>query len=184
MKNLTKKIVALASVAVLTLAMGLTAFAAGSPVAGVTASDNVTLSAASVTPSLSDSAVADLVSKAGITANASVLAAFDINAAGWTAGQTITLNVPSVTANSKVVVLHYVGNAWTVEPSTCGAGTVSITPSSLSPFAIVADTTTLSTAKTTGTATSPKTGEASTVAVVSLVALLACAVAFTAKKRA
>ena len=172
-----KRIMALVSAVVLTLAMGTTALAAGSNGAGVTTSDpEVTVAATTeAAPVLTDAAVSSILTAAGLTpANCTVLTTFELTG---TVKDPVVLNVAAVTASTKLVVLHKVNGAWTKENATAGNGTVTITGlTSYSPFAIVVD-------KTTVSSTSPKTGEASTVAVVSLVALLACSAAFFARKK-
>lgn len=100
---------------------------------------------------------------------------------------TLTFVVPGVTTSTKVAVLHYNGSAWEVVPSTAGNGTIEATFESLSPVAFVVDKNTTSSASaTTGSATSPKTGESAVVMGFALVALLAAggAWALTTKKRA
>ncbi|MDD3404440.1 MAG: hypothetical protein PHQ72_13985 [Hespellia sp.] len=183
MKNLAKKIVALASVAVLTLAMGLTAFAAPSPVAGVTAvTAGITvapLASTAEAPSLTDTKVEQVITAAGISMeNAQVLASFEITGT-LPADGTVVLNYAGITPSTKLAVLHKPESTgeWQKEEAVAGNGTITIKGlKELSPFAIVVDKTTIS-------ASSPKTGEVSTVAVVSLVALLACGVAVAASKK-
>lgn len=191
MRKMTKNIIAIVSTVAITLSMGIMSFAAGSPVAGVTTpTKEVVLKEATQKPDLADEKIVEVVKGSGIFGTAElpesvkVIASFDVEiASNWTAGQEIVFKVPSVTANSKVAVLHFKGNEWVVEPSTVGAGTITIKPDSLSPFAIVADTTTLA-AGTSGSTTSPKTGESATVMLVGMLAIVACAVAITSRKRA
>ena len=93
------------------------------------------------------------------------------------------MTVAGITTSTKAVVLHKVNGAWTAETTEVGNGTITIKNlQSMSPFAIVVDKTTTTAKASTGT--SPKTGETSVLAIVSLAALLAGAVAVTSRKRA
>ena len=100
---------------------------------------------------------------------------------------TLTFKVPGVNANTKVAVLHYDMEkaAWELVPYKAGNGTIEATFESLSPVAFVVDQNTMD-AASTGSATSPKTGESTVVMGFALVALLAAggAWALSSKKRA
>ena len=199
-----KKLVTFVLAAVTTLAMTCTAFAAPSPATvgsvsttGATATDangkaiTVTVTTTTQTPS------ADVVKAAGV-ANAELIGAVDISLPeGTTFPATVTVKVAGVKADTKLVVLHYVNGQWQKETATCGNGTVTISGlTSCSPFAFVADKTTLATTTgssanngTTGSAasngtTSPKTGETAAMPIAALVCALAMAgVVLVSKKR-
>ena len=100
---------------------------------------------------------------------------------------TLTFKVPGVNANTKVAVLHYDMEkaAWELVPCKAGNGTIEATFESLSPVAFVVDQNTMD-AASTGSATSPQTGESAVVMGFAVVALLAAggAWALSSKKRA
>ena len=191
-----KKVVALLLAGVLTLGASVTAFAAPSPTADTNYSKvTATSDAGEVVVSSSyeneeDAAAAEELAAAPAEVLAEVVgtdeaqdmtlsALFDVQVEGYTSGPvTISFKVPGVTADSTVYVLHYVNGAWQKENTTLGAGTVTVTFSSLSPVAIYVDK--ASAAGTTGsasgtTATSPKTGEAPVAAVAAIIACAAIA---------
>jgi len=97
---------------------------------------------------------------------------------------TITFNVTGVTSSSKVTLLHYVNNAWTVVPCTVGNGTVTASFDSLSPVAFIVDSSTAATASTS--VKSPKTGESSFgwIACIAAIAAVGTAAAVYSRKRA
>ena len=101
---------------------------------------------------------------------------------------TLTFKVPGVVETTKVAVLHYdvEKKAWEKVDSKAGNGTIEATFYSLSPVAFVVDQNTMGSAASTGSATSPKTGESTVVMGFALVALLAAggAWALSSKKRA
>lgn len=82
---------------------------------------------------------------------------------------TITFEYPGITANTKAALLHWNGSEWEKIPTVVGDGTITGTFESLSPVAVIIDTSGESgvssgsgSTGTTGTAsgtTSPKTGE-------------------------
>lgn len=182
-----RKLTALVLAVVCAMALGMTAFAAGSPsasgVAGkvtsavdengnpvevtVTETSQAAPSAAELKELLGDDFVEGM----------KVVDVMDVHSD--VTPVTITFSVPGVTADSNVAVLHYNGSAWEVVDSKAGNASVTATFKSLSPVAIVADTAEAGTG-----AASPKTGEPATVAVVGGIALLAAAAAFGLKKRA
>lgn len=87
----------------------------------------------------------------------------------------VTLNIASIAANDTIVVLHYDGSEWeTIVPSKVGAGSVTFTTSTLSPFSIVK-------LDVASVAASPKTGETVPTASVLIIIGLAGAV-FCGKK--
>lgn len=185
-----RKLTALVLAVVCAMALGMTAFAAGSPsasgvagkVTGAVDKDGkaveVTVTEASqAAPSAAE--VKDLLGD-DFVEGMKVVDVMDVSVpAGTVFPVDITFSVPGVTADSNVAVLHYNGSAWEVVPSSAGNGSVTGTFESLSPVAIVADTAEAGTG-----AASPKTGEPATVAVVGGIALLAAAAAFGLKKRA
>lgn len=190
MKVKAKKMTALVLAVVCAMALGMTAFAAGSPSAG-----SVGSSAASATDKNGDAVEvtfgsssvaapsgADLQKLLGdaFVEGMAVRNVMDVSVPDGTAFPvTITFNVSGVTADSHVAVLHYNGSAWEVVPSKAGNGTVTATFTSLSPVAIVTDA---AGSAASGDA-SPKTGEPA-VALIGVVALLAAAGACGLKKRA
>ncbi len=89
---------------------------------------------------------------------------------------TIVFDVEGVTANTDVHVLHYTEGAWEIVDSVAGAGTITATFESLSPVAFVIG-------ETSSTATSPETGEVNMIAIATVVAGLALAVAYTTRKK-
>lgn len=101
---------------------------------------------------------------------------------------TLTFKVPGVVETTKVAVLHYdvEKKAWEKVDSKAGNGTIEATFHSLSPVAFIVDQNTMGSAASTGSATSPKTGESTVVMGFALVALLAAggAWALSSKKRA
>lgn len=100
---------------------------------------------------------------------------------------TLTFRVVGVVPTTKIAVLHYDGTAWEKVSSKAGEGIVEATFDSLSPVAFVVDRNTMSSSTaSTGSTTSPKTGESTAVMGFALVALLAAggAWALSAKKRA
>lgn len=101
---------------------------------------------------------------------------------------TLTFKVPGVVETTKVAVLHYdvEKKVWEKVDSKAGNGTIEATFHSLSPVAFVVDQNTMGSAASTGSATSPKTGESTVVMGFALVALLAAggAWALSSKKRA
>ena len=188
-----KKLVTFVLAAVTALSMTCTAFAAPSPTAignvstSATATDaNVKAITATVTKTTQEPG-ADVIASTKL-ANAQVIGSVDISLpAGTTFPATVTVKVAGVTANTKLVVLHYVDGAWKTETATCGDGTVTISGlTSCSPFAFVADKDTVG-APTTPTApngTSPKTGETAAMPIVALICALAMAgVVLVSKKR-
>ena len=190
MKVKAKKLTALVLAVVCAMALGMTAFAAGSPSAG-----SVGSSAASATDKNGDAVEvtfgsssvaapsgADLQKLLGdaFVEGMAVRNVMDVSVpAGTEFPVTITFNVSGVTADSHVAVLHYNGSAWEVVSSKAGNGTVTATFTSLSPVAIVTDA---AGSAASGDA-SPKTGEPA-VALIGVVALLAAAGACGLKKRA
>lgn len=105
---------------------------------------------------------------------------------------TLSFNVTGVTADSHVAVLHYdtAAGAWEVVESKAGNGTITATFDSLSPVAFVVDGNAAAGAssQTSGSATSPKTGETSVLSMAAVIAAAALAgmavVSFYSKKRA
>ena len=187
-----RKLVTFMLAAVTALSMTCTVFAAPSPTSigavsttGSTATDAngkaITATVAETTQK-PDTAVVESTK----LDNATVIGSVDISLPAGTAfPATVTVKVAGVTANTKLVVLHYVDGAWKTENSKCGDGTVTISGlNSCSPFAFVADKTTVTTTTngtsngaangTNGTA-SPKTGETAAMPMVALIGVLAMA---------
>lgn len=90
----------------------------------------------------------------------------------------ITFEVPGVLETSKVAVLHYVDNAWQLEASKPGKGTITATFDSLSPVAFIVDKTT-----TASSTTAPKTGVNEMVPVIAIAVAAATCVFLIRKKK-
>lgn len=190
-----KKLVTFVLAAVTALSMTCTAFAAPSPAAvgsvsttGATATDANGKAITATVTKTTQAPSADVVKAAGV-ANAEVIGCVDISLPeGTTFPATVTVKVAGVKASTKLVVLHYVNGQWQKETATCGDGTVTISGlTSCSPFAFVADKTTVAATTTTGSGngtTSPKTGETAAMPIAALVCALAMAgVVLVSKKR-
>lgn len=188
MKVKAKKLTALLSAMVLALALGMTAFAAGSASTGGVTSDAtsdvpVTISSTNVAgPSVAD--LQQILGSAFVE-GMHVIDVIDVSVpAGTEMPVEITFSVPGVTANSNVAVLHYDGSKWetsSVSGVSAGNGTITATFASLSPVALVADTAASSSSSSTA---SPKTGESTTVVLIGGIALLAAAGAYGLKRKA
>lgn len=193
-----KKVVSAAMAVVLALSVSVGAFAASSKsniseVSSVKAADGTTIqntqivrSANAATEVTADQAKA-AISGSAASDTVSVLDQFDLSASkDITTSQfplTITFNVPGITKDMNVKVLHFENNAWKDVTVSVGDGSVTAKFSSLSPVAIVK----LAPASTTtggSGATSPKTGETGRTA-LAVGALLAASVgiALIAKKK-
>lgn len=190
-----KKLVTFVLAAVTALSMTCTAFAAPSPAAvgsvsttGATATDKSGKAITATVTTTTQAPSADVVKSTGL-ANAELIGCVDISLpAGTEFPATVTVKVAGVTANTKLAVLHYVNGQWQKETATCGNGTVTISNlNSCSPFAFVADKTTVAATTTTGSSngtTSPKTGETAAMPIAALVCALAMAgVVLVSKKR-
>ncbi len=189
MKVKAKKLTALLSAMVLALALGMTAFAAGSAsTGGVTdgaagSGVEVTISQSSVPgPSVSD--LRQILGSAFVE-GMHVIDVIDVSVpAGTKMPVTITFSVRGVTADSNVAVLHWDGSKWendSVTGISAGNGTITAQFSSLSPVALVADT---ADSSSTSSTASPKTGESTTVVLIGGIALLAAAGAYGLKRKA
>lgn len=192
MKVKAKKLTTMILAAVCAMAFGMTAFAAGSAstsgVAGniISATDangnavEITVSETSE-PAPSADVLKELL-QGNFVEGMRVVDVMDVSVIGdVTFPVTLTFQVPGVTADSNVAVLHYNGTAWEVVPSQAGDGTVTATFESLSPVAIVTDAAAADGA-VSGT-TSPKTGERAAIAGAGIVALFALTAAVGLKKR-
>ena len=184
-----KKVLAIVSAAVMTVAMASTAFAAPSPsVTGIVtavgngkdANGNAIQATLSEVPA-EYKAVADEIKTAAkleevlgdqYEEGMQVVDIKDVTVPeGTVFPATLTFTVTGVTASSKVTVLHYdtTKGAWEIVDSKAGNGTVEATFNSLSPVAFVVDGQTAA----AGTSTSPKTGETSAAGVAGVVAVAA-----------
>lgn len=190
-----KKLVTFVLAAVTALSMTCTAFAAPSPAAvgsvsttGATATDANGKAITATVTTTTQAPSADVVKSTGV-ANAELIGCVDISLpAGTTFPATVTVKVAGVKADTKLAVLHYVDGQWKTETAKCGDGTVTISGlTSCSPFAFVADKTTVAATTTTGSGngtTSPKTGETAAMPIAALVCALAMAgVVLVSKKR-
>lgn len=84
----------------------------------------------------------------------------------------VTLNIPDITANAAVVILHYTGNEWeTIEASKVENGKVTFATESFSPFCVVD-------LAITDVEISPKTGEKipmlSVIMFIAMVGVVGC----------
>lgn len=171
-----KKFLALASAAVLTLSMSMTAFAANSPSAEVIASTvsgqtiseetleefvqgttiTTEVEGTTITP-VEKSVAVVLVAAANeqVGANATIATMVDINVPEGTGTATFTLGVPGLVEGQSVTVFHVKsdGTLETLPISAVNNGSVTFTMSSYSPVAVVVN------------ATAPKTGEVNTMAI-------------------
>lgn len=109
---------------------------------------------------------------------------------GTTFPVTITFQVPGVKAGSTVAVLHYNGSAWEriTKDVKAGDGTISATFDSLSPVAFVVDKEAAEAASTSTStsAKSPKTGEFNVLGMAGIVAVIALggmAVTYSRKRK-
>ena len=175
-----KKLLAVVVAVVMVLAMGVTAFAAGSP-----DGKNVQISG-DVAGYAESSVKLDAPTAAGIIGNgttaAQVAVVYNGDITTTKTPATLSFTVNNSAAPQKLYVFHYVNGAWKIE----GSGdpkTVTITVDSASPFAVVVWSPAGTPAKP---GTSPKTGETNAVAIVLASVLAAGAVAFVVaqKKRA
>lgn len=197
-----KRFISAAAAAVLALSLSLTAFAAPSAtisgIVTVDAKDNgIDGNGNAITATLSDvpaeyqDVVADIRRPETLRAllgsayveTMSVVDVRDVTVPDGTVFPvTIRFNVPGVTANTKVAVLHYdtEKKAWEVVESKAGQGTITATFTSLSPVAFVVDK------STSASTTSPQTGEHSMVVLFGAAAVVAAcgAVGLSRKKRA
>lgn len=181
-----KRLAALGVAVVMSLAMGLTAFAAPSPtVSGVVTSyasavdaqgNKINVKIEKVDSEYS-AAVSELNSADKLKSllgdsyveGMSVADVKEVSVDTDNFPVTIAFNVPGVTASTKVAVLHYntTDKAWEVVKSTAGDGTIEATFDSLSPVAFVVDK------SAAAATTSPKTGESTMPVAMMAVLVLA-----------
>lgn len=108
---------------------------------------------------------------------------------GTTFPVTITFQVPGVKAGTAIAVLHYNGTAWEriTKDVKAGDGTITATFDSLSPVAFVVDKEAAEAASTSTASTttkSPKTGESGVLAMAGIIAVIALGgMAVTSRKR-
>lgn len=119
-----------------------------------------------------------------------VLAAFDVVIADGTVIDAenpvyVTFTVPGITADTKIHVMHYAaGGVWEEVASETGSGYVVGEFTSLSPVAIVAEKTSLSSAantsnKGTGSKTSPRTGDNQIIFIIIFAVVAVVCVSYT-----
>lgn len=162
-----KKVVSVVAALVLSLAMGVTCFAA-SPVKVTSKTEGVTVgeAAAEVTAAVDTKEELKAVLGDKYTDAASVVAVFELTG---TPGK-VELAVTGISAGDSIVVLHW-ANGLSAAPevlnATAGDGTVTFTASSFSPFAIV---------KLASAGTAPKTGDVAAVSVVALMLISAAGI--------
>ncbi len=191
-----KKLLRIAVVLCLAMALGITAFAApsntngseGGPGVGTVLDNNgnevaTTISEPSVTPSVADAAATIKATNSGVKAeNLTVAWVRDIKANIPAGGSvTITFEVPGATADDTVYVLHFENSAW-VTVAKCKGNAISAEFTSLSPVALVMEKGEPTVAPKPGDE-SPKTGEEPVLLAATAVVLLAGAVAVVALKK-
>ena len=137
-----KKIITAALALVLTLGMSVTAFAASSvTVSQPTAKDSNGNAVAVTVSELTTATKEESVSEAQTRYGVAPLWSKDINVAGASATNPITITIPVAGVNSgdTIVVLHKrsTDNVWEVLSGVAGNGTVAVTVTSCSPFAVV-----------------------------------------------
>lgn len=197
MNNLGRKILSVMLAGTLSIAMGITAFAAPSPeknavVTEVTESvdksgnhveiiiEDLKADGKEAAKLLQDKQTLKKVIGDNYVDGMEVIDVREVRAVGNpTFPVTITFKVPGVLASTNVAILHYENGAWTEEPSKAGKGTITATFDSLSPVAFVVDKN-----ASASSTVSPKTGETPTVAVVGVIAVVALAGAVVFRKRA
>lgn len=181
-----KKLAALGAAMVMSLALGLTAFASSSPVSTGSSSVKgavdkngnaveVTLKggvdSAIVNAIKSESALKAVLGDAYVE-GMTVVDVVDVEYDGSsdTLPVTVTFNVPGVTSSTKVALLHYTGGAWKADVTDvkAGNGTITGTFSGFSPVAIVVDK-----SAADSTVKSPKTGETTMPIVMMAIGVLA-----------
>lgn len=187
-----KKLLRIAVVLGLVMCLGVTALADGSAqgvkVEGAVTADGQTLTveekATETAPTVTDAASAVVASgHAGVKAeDLTVVWAMDLHAEIPAGGSvTITFDVPNVSANQNVYVLHFENGAW-VKVGEGKGSVVKATFTSLSPVAIVVEKP--ASAPAPSGPTSPTTGEETALLVVAaVVALLAGTVAVVTLKK-
>lgn len=192
-----KKIAAMGIAMIISLAVGLTAFAAPSPsVSGVVTSGTAVDSSGKVVDLIiselsdkyqeiaeqlnSEDTLKSLLGDAYVDGMTVIdVKDVSVDGDGIVFPVTITFDVPGVIATTKVAVLHYDTDeeAWEVVPSRAGNGTIEATFDSLSPVAFVVDKNTMA------SSTSPKTGESTTaVALMAVIVLAAGGVYMLSRK--
>lgn len=181
-----KKLAALGAAMVMSLALGLTAFASSSPVSTGSSSVKgavdkngnaveVTLKggvdSAIVNAIKSDSALKAVLGDAYVE-GMTVVDVVDVQYKGNKEDFpiTVTFNVPGVTASTKVALVHYTNGAWKADVTDvkAGNGTITGTFSSFSPVAIVVDK-----SAADSSVKSPKTGETTMPIVMMAIGVLA-----------
>lgn len=187
-----KKLLRIAVVLCLAMALSVTAFATANdsgngPDARPTAVDSTgktvttTVSEPSVVPTVADAA-AVIKSDSVKAEDLSVVWVKDITAEIPAGGSvTITFEVPGATANDIVHVLHYNGTVWE-EVAACKGNDIKAVFTSLSPVALVMEKG-AAPAPSKPDDESPKTGEEPVLLVATAVVLLAGAVAVVALKK-
>lgn len=179
-----------------TLATQAEAVQAANPTATTEDGTAVTLTVEATTVEMFDDAetAADAMDLAANDGTTTVIAAFELDAAGAT-NVTISITVPGVTADGKYAFLHFNGTAWELIAATNNNGVLTGTFASLSPVAVVeivdgaAPTTNnggnrssaSAPAAAPAPAESPKTGE--TVPVAGVMALILIAGAAVCAKK-
>ena len=178
MKMRVKKATALLLAVLFTMAMGMTALAADSPsasgvITGATGKDAAGREAEIIISSTDMAAPTEAqlreILKGDFVEGMKVAALVDVSVKNgdlleWPV--TITFQVPGVTGDSQVAVIHYTSGAWeNVTPVTLGDGTV--VPGTAGDEAV-----------------SPKTGENSAAMLAGGIAVLALAAAYVLRKKA
>lgn len=170
MKSKMRKIVGVLISATMLLTMTMGVFAAGSSTNGSNGVTATGIEGLAVTAG--EQPGQDVITNlagAGFT----LVASYEVKGTITGGSATLTFPVTGATSSSKIAVLHKVNGSWVKESSVAGNGVVSTTVTSLSPFAVVADSSTLS--GTTKTGASPKTGESAGILGLGVLALAAVA---------
>lgn len=181
-----KKLAALGAAMVMSLALGLTAFASSSPVStgsssvksavdkngkAITVELTGNVESAIVNAIKSDSALKAVLGDAYVE-GMTVVDVVDVQYKGNKEDFpiTVTFNVPGVTASTKVALVHYTNGAWKADVTDvkAGNGTITGTFSSFSPVAIVVDK-----SAADSSVKSPKTGETTMPIVMMAIGVLA-----------
>ena len=179
-----RKILVVAVIVILCLAIGSVAFAAPSPTGGSVAAKDADGNPVQVTVAAVSNA--DELKAQIDTAKAPGTVAWlqDVTVEDYAGGPiTLTLAVNGVKTGDEVTVIHYVNGAWEyVKPDSVSDGQVVVTLSSLSPVGVVVKQADSAGAATTYS-TSPKTGGADLAMILTLIAVAAAGTVFAAGRQ-
>jgi len=179
-----RKLLVVAVVVVLCMAISAVGFAAPSPTGGSVSATDANGNPVQVTVAEVSNA-AQLKGEIDASKAPGTLAWLqDVSIEGYEGGAvTLTLAVNGVKAGDEVTVIHYVNGAWEyVKPDSVSDGQVVVTLSSLSPVGVVVKQADGAGAATTD-ATSPKTGSADLAMILTIIAIAAASTVFFAGKQ-